>query len=128
MKVMAMLLCVVTMATLSACSKEDDYQKKIIGSWESVRTYGTNQQGESVNEQCEGEEVWTFKSNGTCIIYIDEFGESQYYSYSIVDNNKLQIMMLFAVQYEIHELTNSKMVLHMELMGADAYIEFRKIS
>lgn len=33
MKVMAVLLCAVTMVILSACSKEDTNQRRIIGKW-----------------------------------------------------------------------------------------------
>ena len=128
MKVMAMLLCVVTMATLSACSKEDNNQRKIIGSWELVRIYGTNEIGEEIDEHFGSrEEVWTFKSDGTMIF--DVSGESPLYSsYTIFDDNKLQIMQLIVVQFDIKELTNNKMILHSEILGLDEYWEFRKIS
>lgn len=129
MKVMAMLLCVVSMAMMSACSKEESNQRKIVGTWETVRVYGTYSNGEYDEEQLEsGESVWTFNSDGS-VTLSENGGESvSTGNYSIIDNDKLLITQILSIQFEIRELTNSKMVLRSSAFGADRYFEFRKIN
>lgn len=129
MKVMVMLLCVVSMAVMSACSKEESYQRKIVGTWENVRMYGTNSDGEYVEELFEsGETVYTFNSDGSFILSLNDGEDVSNGTYCIVDNDKLLLTQIIALQFDIQELTNSKMVLKTSLFGGNVNFEFKKIN
>lgn len=109
MKVMALLLCAIMMATvLSSCSKEDSYQKKIIGRWSFTNEvdYYYDASNTLVNtEDFSVGFVVEFTDSGNFIV-----GGLRSVPFSINDNT----LMIGGAEdydiYEIDELTSTKMV------------------
>lgn len=124
MKVMAMLLCAVTMVLMSGCSKESTYERRIVGKWEVVRT-----------DYCGGCEIppWVFNSDGRCSVWVEEEDDPGLIntSYYFVNGNTLMIQYyVLTIPWEIQELSNTTMILRTNSIKKDeewTQYEFKKI-
>ena len=76
-KLIAMLLCVVGLASFSSCSRGDS---DIIGKWK-VTAYTFNDNGHDMRTEIRIGDIWEFKDDGIFIAY----GETS--SYSVSGNN-----------------------------------------
>ncbi len=123
-KLIVMLLFAVAMATMSSCSKEDSYQRKIVGKWKLIHEYGVNDEGNHFEHTYEdGEKTWVFNSDGGCSFPIN--GGSNVNGTYVITNNTLMISYLLSYSFEIQELTNTTMILHLSFFSEKTY-EFRK--
>lgn len=130
LKVMALLLCTITISmVLSSCSKEDSYQRKIVGKWEVVHDYSGRQSFDPANfdqslyDDYYVGEIWEFFSDGS--ITIDGAGSITY----TIQEDHLVLHEFFVANYHIYELTNSSMIIWMDKQFLDTpvYIEFKKV-
>ena len=128
LKVMAILLFAVTMVTMSSCSKEDTYQRKIVGKWEVVHDYSGSQSFDPANidqslyDDDDVGEIWEFFSDGS--ITIDGEGGVTY----TIQGDYLVFQQLFVFNYHIQELTNSSMIIWRDtLFDTYDYLEFKKV-
>lgn len=116
LKLIAMLLCVAAVATLSSCSKENE--DLIIGKWEVVKcTSNLSGEDNSVIGR-----IWEFKTDGM----LSADGENV--SYSINGNNI--ILMGGLVSGTITTLTKSKLVMELSFVLATnemKHFELKKI-
>lgn len=107
-KVMAILLCAVTMVMLSACSKEDTNERKIIGKWITTNEVKYFYDGEGnligTKDYSVGD-VYEFKSDGTA----SENGVF-FVKYSIAGDELVLGEGTVTFSYRIVELTNSTMI------------------
>ncbi len=106
MKVIAILLFAVTMETMSSCSKEDIYQRKIVGKWsKSKETYffydASNTLVYSYESSSELGLIYEFINDGEVIL-----GGLVSTTYSLEGN----VLKFKGDSYEIEELTNTTMV------------------
>ena len=118
LKLMAMLLCVAAVATLSSCSK--DNEDLIIGKWEVVKCTKTeNGNVEELNSQIG--KIWEFKTGG--VLSCD--GNNT--TYSISGNDIILMGGLFSGT--ITTLTKSKLVLDYSYASntKTRHYEFKKI-
>ena len=76
-KLITMLLCMVSLASFSSCSKGDS---DIIGKWK-VTAYNFNDNGNDMSTEIRIGDIWEFKDDGIFIAY----GETS--SYSVSGNN-----------------------------------------
>lgn len=120
-KVMAILLCAVTMVMLSACSKKDTYQRRIIGKWECVNSWyavGNDPASISPNQYLydEGDhdrigQIWEFSNDGTMRM------DNVLFSYIFTeDEDDILIGGLFT--FHINELTNSSLKVWVDLFNS----------
>lgn len=128
LKLMAMLLCVVSLASLSSCSKDDENgsgSNNIIGKWEvTIDTWNNN--GNDFGHDSRVGEIWEFKDGGIVI------ADGQSVSYAVSGNDIT--LMGGMLSGSITSLTNSKLVLDLTVamrMDNNPYptehIEFSKI-
>lgn len=99
LKMMAMLLCVATVATLSSCSK--DSEDLIIGKWEVVKCTKI-ENGNVTEASSDFGNIWEFKTGG--VLSYD--GNNT--TYSISGND---IVIMGVLNGTISTLTQSKLVL-----------------
>ena len=113
---MAMLLCVAVVATLSSCSR--DNEDLIIGKWKIVKdTYTVIANGMVIENPNDAVgEIWEFKTDGTVAVtyhYYNEvtyrhFDETEINTYTVSGNTLL--IMGGIIRYPITTLNKSKMV------------------
>ena len=107
-KLIVMLLFAVAMATMSSCSKENSYQRKIVGKWVVVNDviHWNNVPGEPTTET--GPNIgliWEFRTNGKMIVGGREL------PYTIDGDSLFYRGALSTGDWKIVELTNSTMEL-----------------
>lgn len=130
-KVMTMLLCAVTMVVLSACSKEDTYQRRIIGKWECVHfkhlpdnpaNVDPNQYDDYTNSGNIGL-IWEFSSDG--IVKETATYGTNAFTYSITEE---YLVCAGIASFNIHELTNSSLIVWWNGSGNYCrYYEFQRV-
>ena len=121
-KKIALLLCAITMAAVSSsCSKEDSYQRKIIGKWEVINTSASEDSG-IVGA------IWDFNSDGVCSAQIPS-GDGTFftYNYSYVVSDDTLVMTPMLVNIKIIDITNTTLILHFEMGDIEVTREYRKI-
>ena len=133
-KVMALLLCAITMAAvLSSCSKEDNYQRKIVGKWEvihSYRSYGSSFNpvnfDHSLCQDHSAGDIWEFFSDGS--VSVEDWEDIGTCTYSI-QGDYLVMRVGFVLSYHIQELTNSSLIIweYKSFADEETYIEFKKV-
>ena len=131
MNVMTILLCAVTMVMLSACSKEDSYQRRIVGKWECVHhkrlpdnpaNIDPNQYDDYTNSSNIGI-IWEFSSDGVWK-QTNSIG-TRVYSYSITEE---YLILAGMESLNIHELTNSSLIVwRYSLNNYYVYDEFQRV-
>ena len=128
MKLMAILLCAVTMATMSSCSKEDTYQRRIIGKWRCIHSYfdqlddPTNINPSQYHDDNGVGQIWEFSDDGTMKITGATFsGSPEVYPYTITDE-----CLIYGgfVSYHIHEFTNTTLIIWYKY--PNNYYEYRE--
>ena len=121
MKVMAILLCAVTMVMMSACSKEDTYQRRIVGKWEVVHhAYGIFDPLNISPSQFDSDDVgdiWEFRDNG--LVWIDD---DPPVSYAITED---YLVIAGLVSFNIQELTKNSLIIWIDY-GSREYYELQK--
>jgi len=135
LKVMAMVLFVVSMVSLTSCKKEK--ANLIVGKWECTSASYT-QAGITQSIPWLNGMVWEFKANGTLIGSIpDDLVESDDDAASatyVVSGDVLTVSYvdeddgdIERESYAIKELTETKLVLEETEDGVTATLEFKKI-
>ena len=134
LKVMAMLLFVVSMTTLTSCKKENT--KLIVGRWECVTASYTD---DGITESIPALKgmVWEFKADGKVVadasIDLQDIDIIEADATYVVSGNTLTIRSveidhdIETETYLIKELTNSKLVLQERDNDDYLLIEFKKI-
>ena len=133
-KVMAILLCAVTIVMLNACSKEDSYQRRIIGKWECVHAkllpdnpvnIDPNQYDDSNIDNAVL--IWEFSSDGIVKATTTDWTYS--YTYSITEEYLEVAGTLFQGSGALHiyELTNSSLIVWQYVNGSYFYLEFQRV-
>lgn len=126
-KVMAILLCAVTMVMLSACSKEDSYQRRIVGKWECVNYWyavGNNPTSINSNQYYDESiigEIWEFSNDGTARL------NNELTSYILTEND---ILFGGLFTFHIDELTNSSLKVWWKPINNESYVdmyEFQRV-
>ena len=129
-KVMAMLLFVISLATFTSCKKENE--NLILGKWECVTASFTE---DGVTNSVPGVIglVWEFKDNGTVVATLPEdLDDGDTASYVVLDN-QLTITStdehgdVDTKTYSIKELTKTKLMLERSHGYDILSVEFKKI-
>lgn len=132
LKVMAILLCAVTMATMSSCSKEDTYQRRIVGKWECIHSIfdqlddPTNIDPSEYNFDDDGVGIiWEFSSDGTMKWTAPDDTDAYTYTYTITEENLIVAGLL---SFQVHEITNTTLIVWFKNKNNYyRYFEFQKV-
>ena len=122
LKAMAILLCAVTMVMMSACSKEDTYQRRIVGKWEVVHhAYGDFDPLNISPSQFDNDgvgDIWEFRDDGIVLRNDDPA------SYVITED---YLVVAGLVSFNIQEFTKNTLIIWIDYGYRKEYYELQKV-
>lgn len=124
---LTMMMLAVTMLTMSSCSKEDTYQRRIIGKWECIHQKSlpdnpTNIDLSQYDDSNAVGNIWEFSNDG--IFKETTSNGTSSYTYTITED----YLSLLGLAFHIQELTSSTLIIWFGYdNGRCLYYEFQRV-